>query len=88
MASIFPSDIEAIGGQRYQNDELATLIGLRDGLPKSYRVYHSVHWSRSNPQRTAFGEVDFVIVSPAGHVLVIEQKNGPLEETPQGLEKH
>jgi len=28
-----------------------------------------------------------VIVNTAGHVLVIEQKNGPMVEGPQGLEK-
>lgn len=61
---------------------------LRDGLPDDYLVYHSVHWSAVRPQYTDFGEIDFVIVNSAGHVLVIEQKNGALVEGPQGLEKH
>jgi hypothetical protein len=87
MAQIFPSDIEAarMGGE--SPDELETLIALRDGLPDDYLVYHSVHWSVSEPRRTQFGEIDFVIVNNEGHLLVIEQKNGPLIEGPQGLEK-
>jgi len=61
---------------------------LRDGLAEDYLVYHGVHWSAVRPRYTDFGEIDFVIVNAAGHVLVIEQKNGPMVEGPQGLEKH
>ena len=88
MAQIFPSDIEAVAAERFENDEVDTLITLRDGLPDEYLVYHSVHWSRTERDRAAFGEVDFVIVNRTGDVLVIEQKNGPLSESAQGLEKH
>ena len=88
MAQIFPSDIEAVASDRYENDEHSTLLTLRDGLSDDFSVYHSVHWSKANKRHTAFGEIDFVIVNKAGHVLVIEQKNGPMHETEQGLEKH
>ena len=88
MAQIFPSDIEAVAGDRFKNDEVETLITLRDSLPDEYLVYHSVHWSKTNRDRAAFGEIDFVIVNEAGDVLVIEQKNGRLHESEQGLEKH
>ena len=88
MAQIFPSDIEAVAGDRFKNDEVETLVTLRDSLPEEYLVYHSVHWSRTNRDRAAFGEIDFVIVNQAGDVLVIEQKNGPLQESERGLEKH
>ena len=88
MAKIFPSDVEAARLSGESSDELETLITLRDELPDDYLVYHSVHWSAVRPNYTDFGEIDFVIVNEAGHVLIIEQKNGPLVETPQGLEKH
>ena len=88
MAQIFPSDIEAARVSGESDDELETLITLRDALPDDYGVYHSVHWSAVRPKYTDFGEINFVIVNRAGRVLVIEQKNGPLVETPQGLEKH
>jgi len=87
VAQVFPSDIEAarIGGE--SPDELETLVALRDGLPNDYLVYHSVHWAASQQRRTRFGEIDFVIVNNEGHLLVIEQKNGPMIEGPRGLEK-
>lgn len=88
MAKIYPSDVEAARLSGESTDELETLLALRDGLPDDYLIYHSVHWSAVRPRYTDFGEIDFVIVNKAGHVLVIEQKNGPLVETPQGLEKH
>jgi hypothetical protein len=87
MAQIFPSDIEASRAEGESPDELETLVTLRDNLPDDYLVYHSVHWSAVRPKYTDFGEIDFVIVNSAGHVLVVEQKNGPMIESPQGLEK-
>ena len=33
------------------------------------------------------GEIDFAIVNPAGNLLLIEQKSGLLNETPEGLAK-
>ena len=87
MAQIFPSDIEAAKADGESPAELETLVALRDGLPDEYLVYHSVHWSAVRPKYTDFGEIDFVVVNNAGNVLVIEQKNGALIETAQGLEK-
>ena len=87
MAQIFPSDIEAAKASGESPAELDTLIALRDGLSDDYLVYHGVHWSVSEPRRTKFGEIDFVIVNNEGDLLVIEQKNGPIIEGPQGLEK-
>ncbi len=87
MAKIFPSEIEASDEERFNFDERDTLETLRDDLSDDYSIYHSVHWSKANRQNTTFGEIDFVIVNKSGHILVIEQKNGPLNETPQGLEK-
>ena len=88
MASIYPSDIPTERPDGFANDEFETLVALRDGLSDDYSVYHSVHWSNPRRKYTIFGEIDFVIVNPAGHVVVIEQKNGPLFESQQGLEKH
>jgi hypothetical protein len=88
MAQIFPSDIQWDSEDRFENDELETLVHLRDELPGDYLIYHSVHWNKSDPRHIIFGEVDFVIVNTAGEVMVIEQKNGALHETEQGLEKH
>jgi len=87
MAKIFPSEIPGPRDDLSKLNERSTLLTLRDGLTGDYSVYHSVHWSKANPRSTTFGEIDFVVVNKEGSILVIEQKNGPLEETPQGLEK-
>lgn len=87
MAVVFPSDIGVAGSDPSISDELKTLLALKEGLSDDYAVYHSVHWSKASPRATTFGEIDFVVVNKAGSMLVIEQKNGLLEETPQGLEK-
>ena len=57
-------------------------------LPDEFIVYHNVHWTRMTGGDRAFGEIDFAVVNPAGGVLVIEQKNGRLFETGNGLGKN
>ena len=37
---------------------------------------------------TVYGEIDFVVLNEAGDALLIEQKNGALEEGEDGLHKH
>lgn len=87
MAQLFPAGwnapIVTAGAQR----EVETLEVLQRELPETYTVYHGVHWTQLNKGFSIFGEADFVVVSPAGRVLVIEQKAGALEETPDGLVK-
>jgi hypothetical protein len=46
-----------------------------------------VHWRRQYRGATVYGEVDFIVVNRAGDALLIEQKNGPLEEDDAGLHK-
>ena len=67
--------------------ELETLAVLADGLPEDYTVYHGVPWTRIQHGFALVGEIDFAIVSPAGKLLLIEQKSGFLNETPEGLVK-
>jgi len=67
--------------------ELETLAALAEGLPDDHAVYHGVHWTRVNREHALFGEIDFVVVGPTGRLLLIEQKSGFLDETPDGLVK-
>ena len=80
MARIIPSDITRLALAGAHEPELETLAQLRDRLPDDYTVFHGVHWSRQYKGSTVYGEIDFVVVNRAGHVLCIEQKNGPLLE--------
>jgi hypothetical protein len=88
MAYITPSDISQLALAGNHAPELETLNFLKTNLSEAYTVYHSVHWSRSYQSGTSFGEIDFVVVNQAGQVLIIEQKNGRLDETDQGLVKN
>jgi hypothetical protein len=80
MAYIVPSDLADLALAGSQSLELQTLKSLKSKLPSDYTVFHGVHWSRSHAKRPILGEIDFIVVNPAGEILVIEQKNGPLEE--------
>ncbi|CAE6791148.1 ATP-dependent helicase [Paraburkholderia domus] len=87
MAQIFPDGWNDVIVSGAAKREIETLGVLHVGLPDTYAVYHGVHWTKLNKGFSVFGEADFVVVSPAGRVLVIEQKSGSLEETPDGLVK-
>lgn len=87
MAEIYPSYLPGIDAPDIKSAELDTLKTLQAELPADYSVYHSVHWSRAYEKNTAYGEIDFIVMNNTGKVLVMEQKNGMLEETPDGLVK-
>ena len=87
MAKIYPSDLPGPDTPDFKSAELDTLRKLQAELPADYSVFHSVHWSRAYEKYTAYGEIDFIVMNDSGKVLVIEQKNGMLEETPDGLVK-
>ena len=87
MAKIYPSDLPGPDTPNTNSAELDTLRQLQAELPSDYSVFHSVHWSRAYEKNTAYGEIDFIVMNNTGKVLVIEQKNGMLEETPEGLVK-
>src|SRR5690242_14127783 len=88
MAHIVPSDVTQLALAGATEPELATLARLQTDLPGDYVIFHGVHWSREYRGYTVFGESDFVIVNRSGSVLLVEQKNGALDETPSGLVKH
>jgi len=86
MARVNPEGWREIRATGSLAREIETLSVLAEGLDDRYAVYHGVHWSRVHEiARASVGEIDFVIVGPGGRVLLIEQKTGFLEETPDGL---
>lgn len=87
MARIFPSGWKAVEVTGAAQREIETLAKLEASLPDAYTVYHGVHWTRVGNGFSAFGEIDFVVVNPAGSMLLIEQKSGFLQETAEGLVK-
>lgn len=88
MARTLPDGWETLERSGAAPFEIATLRRLGSELPDDYIVFHGVHWTRVDHRYSVFGEIDFIVLGPAGQVLLIEQKNGALEETPEGLCKH
>lgn len=86
MARILPDGWEALELNGSAAREIETLRVL-GGLPDDCTVLHGVHWTRIEHGCSVYGDVDFVVVAPNGRVLLIEQKSGLLDETPDGLVK-
>ena len=61
-------------GGDYRERDLLWL--LRDGLPDSFDVFHGLTWSAMHGAFQQFGELDLTVVSPLGHLLVLEVKAG------------
>jgi hypothetical protein len=87
MARILPSDWRSLEVSGSAAREIETLAALERGLPDTLTVLHGVHWTRIQSGFALFGEIDFVVLGPSGRMLLIEQKSGFLEETPEGLVK-
>jgi hypothetical protein len=87
MAHIRPAGWRELAVTGAAQREIETLALLEKALPADYVVYHGVHWTRIEQHCSAYGEIDFIIVAPDGRVLLIEQKAGFLDETPEGLVK-
>ena len=87
MATLHPSFPAAglLGPGFYRERDMLELLEL--GLPVGYDLFHNVDWSSTLEGRQQIGEIDIALVSPIGHLLLIEVKSGPLEEGEAGLSK-
>ena len=61
---------------------------LEQGLDNRFDVFHNLLWSGMQGEHQSFGEYDFVIVSPGGHLLILEIKAGDVTESDDGLTKN
>ena len=87
MARIIPDGWRELAVTGAAQREIETLAILAAGLPDDYTVYHAVHWTNVEHRYALYGEIDFAVVNRAGDLLLIEQKSGFLDETPDGLVK-
>lgn len=87
MATLCPSDITKLMMDSEHAGEMETLKLLKSKLPASLHVFHGMHWSKEGKDYTAFGEIDFVVVDSEGQVIIVEQKNGSLDEVGGDLVK-
>jgi Holliday junction resolvase-like predicted endonuclease len=51
---------------------------LRDGLPDGFEIFHSVDWAAIYQDQQRYGEIDIVVMSPLGHIALLEVKAGDL----------
>ncbi|RRD63899.1 nuclease-related domain-containing DEAD/DEAH box helicase [Fretibacterium sp. OH1220_COT-178] len=59
---------------------------LKEGLPPSYVVFHSIAWHhRDEKGRGRWGEADYVIFNPARGLLVLEVKSGQISCDDTGM---
>lgn len=86
MARIVPDGWEALEITGSARREIETLHALT-ALPPEWTVLHGVHWTRIESGCSVYGDIDFIVVAPNGRALMIEQRSGFLEETPEGLHK-
>ena len=86
MARILPDGWQALDFNGSASREIETLR-LLTALPDDCTVLHGVHWTRIEQGCSVYGDVDFIVVAPNGRVLLIEQRSGLLDETPDGLVK-
>jgi hypothetical protein len=87
VARALPDGWETLEASCAATFEIPTLRRLAAELPDDYTVFHGVHWTRLAQGFSVFGEIDFIVLGPLGQVVLIEQKSGALEETPEGLFK-
>ncbi|MDR0996033.1 MAG: NERD domain-containing protein [Zoogloeaceae bacterium] len=88
MPQILPDNWQALACSGETPGEYETLKRLSAQLPDHLTVFHSLRWTLPLPNgSTQWGEIDFCVLHPSGKLLVIEQKNGGLLETGQGLVK-
>lgn len=87
MARVVPDGWETMEADGPLRREFETLGVLAAGLPDDYTIYHAVHWTNVHRSHAIYGEVDFVVVNGAGHLMLIEQKCGYLTESEDGLAK-
>lgn len=56
--------------------ELDTIDRLQQSLPDSYEIFHSISWFTSHDSHDQHGEIDVVVMSPEGNLLLMEIKSG------------
>jgi Holliday junction resolvase-like predicted endonuclease len=61
---------------------------VAQGLPDSFDVFHNLNWSSATANGAQqVGEIDLVVVSPMGHLVLLEVKSGAVQESSDGLHK-
>ncbi|MGJ7917792.1 NERD domain-containing protein [Massilia sp. LXY-6] len=78
MATISPSILPPLRMDAGRYRELEVLERLRDYLPPGFEVFHNIALHTLRGGRDCYGEIDVAVLSPAGCLLLMEVKAGPV----------
>lgn len=76
MAQLTPSQLPTLREDGGLFRELDVLERLRLGLPDGYEIFHEITWHTVHEGKDRHGEVDIVVLSPSGNLLLMEVKAG------------
>ena len=87
MARIHPTTPLSgpLGAGDYRERDVLRMLAT--GLPDTFDVFHNLPWSSIHQGGQHFGELDLAVISPVGHILLIEVKAGSINEGTNSLTK-
>lgn len=87
MAALYP-DIEGVHALSLgQAREFEVVRLLARELSDDFAVFHGVMWSGLEAGRQRFGEIDVIVLTPAGDMALLEVKSGSVSFTRDGVRK-
>jgi len=76
MAILHPENFDLLRQDAGLYRELDVIERLEQFLPANYEVFHSVTWFSVHNTHDHHGEIDVVVMSPEGNLLLVEVKAG------------
>jgi hypothetical protein len=76
MAILHPENFDLLRQDAGLYRELDLMERLEQYLPANYEVFHSVSWFSVINSHDHHGEIDVVVMSPEGNILLVEVKAG------------
>lgn len=76
MAILHPENFDLLRQDAGLYRELDVIERLEQYLPANYEVFHSVTWFSVHNTHDHHGEIDVVVMSPEGNLLLVEVKAG------------
>jgi len=76
MAILHPESFDLLRQDAGLFRELDVMERLKQSLPDNYELFHSVSWFSVSNDHDHHGEIDVVVMSPEGNMLLVEVKAG------------
>lgn len=76
MAILHPETFDQIRQDAGLFRELDVMERLKQSLPDNYEVFHSVSWFAVHNSHDQHGEIDIIVMSPEGNLILLEVKSG------------